>query len=52
MVVPSGNEQQGCILALPGTYLQGIQDPAIVVNHHCVSLLALEARGTLRQEEE
>lgn len=33
-------------------YLKGIQDPAIVVNHHRVSLLTLEALGTLRQEEE
>ena len=33
-------------------YLKGFQDPAIVVNYHCVSLFALEARGTLRQEEE
>lgn len=33
-------------------YLKGIQDPAIVVDHHRVSLLALEAWGTLRPEEE
>lgn len=33
-------------------YLKGIQDSAIVVNYHCVSLFTLEAWGTLRQEEE
>lgn len=33
-------------------YLKGIQDPAIVVNHHRVSLLTLEAWGTLGREEE
>lgn len=31
-------------------YLKGIQDPAIVVNHHRVSLLTLEAWGTLEGE--
>lgn len=33
-------------------YLKCVQDPAIVVNYHCVSLFTLEAWGTLRQEEE
>lgn len=33
-----------------GHYLQGVQDPAVVVDHHCVPLLPLEAWGTLRRE--
>lgn len=52
MNIPSGNEQQGCIRVYQEHYHKGIQDPAIVVNYHRVSLLTLEAWGTLRQKEE
>ena len=52
MDIPSGNEQQGCIRVYQEHYHKGIQDPAIVVNYHRVSLLTLEAWGTLRQKEE
>lgn len=51
VVTPSGDEQRGHPV-LWKHYLEGVQDSAIVVDHHRVSLLALEARETLRWGEE
>lgn len=50
-VVVSPGKEPGCIPVLPLTYLEGVQNPAIVVYHHRVSLLTLEALGTLRQRK-